>query len=313
VTRTAPVAIALLFWAVLGSPAFAADRGPCLPSGGPQCTFWYGKVRLVADGDTIDVDIWGDGTHARRRVRMTGYNAMELTRYSYLRSRRRGECHGVAAADRLEQLIRQSQWRVRLAAQHPSSRAVGGRLRRQVSVMLNGAWVDVGPIMLVEGRALWFAASREWVWNRSYAAYARMAAGARVGIWNPQGCGPGPSPNVTLGLRVQYHGHVNERVYLNTEWAKVINPSASAVSLHRWWVRDSSLLRYRFPASAVIPPGGRISLHIGRGTDKPGRKYFWGLKSPPFNNPSYDRKANGDGAYLFDPRGNMRAWAMWGG
>jgi micrococcal nuclease len=305
--------IAAVVWAVLVSPASATDRGPCLPSGGPQCTFWYAKVTLVADGDTIEVDIAGDGTHALRRVRMAGYNAMELTRYSHDRARRRGACHGVAATNRLEELIRQSHWHVRLAAQHASSRGLGGRLRRQVSVLVNGQWVDVGPIMLAEGRALWFAASDEWVWNRSYAAYARQAAAAGRGLWNPQGCGAGPSANVTPRLRVQYHGRVNERVYLNTEWVQVVNPASSPVSLRDWWIRDSSLLRYTFPPTAVVPAGGRITLHIGRGTDRPGRKYFWGLASPPFNNPSYDRIANGDGAYLFDPRGNVRAWVMWGG
>ena len=38
---------------------------------------------------------------------MTGYNATELFRYSNYPKRRRGECHGVSAANRLEQLIGQ--------------------------------------------------------------------------------------------------------------------------------------------------------------------------------------------------------------
>ena len=305
-------AFAALPTAIVAAPASAAV-GPCY-AGGPQCIFSTGKVKLVADGDTIDVDIAGDGTRAKRRVRMAGYNAAELTRYSIYASRRRGECHGVSAANRLERLIRQGGGTVRLAAQRETSMAKGGRLRRQVSVLIGGQWVDVGPIMLAEGRALWFAASDEWAWNASYAAAARQAAAAGIGFWNPRGCGTGPAASVPISIRAQYHAYErDERKYLNSEWVKVYNPSSRPVSLRRWWVRDSSLLRYRFPRSAVIRPRGKITLRIGRGKDRPGRVYYWGLGKPPFNNPSFDRKHNGDGAYLFDRRGNMRAHVMWGG
>jgi hypothetical protein len=30
-----------------------------------------------------------------------------------------------------------------------------------------------------------------------------------------------------------------------------------------------------------------------------------------FDNPSFDAKAAGDGGYLFDPRGDLRAWMLW--
>ena len=294
------------------APVSAATTGPCFP-GGPTCTFWTGKVKLVADGDTIDVDIAGDGTSAKQRVRMAGYNAMELTRYSIYQSRRRGECHGVSAAGRLEQMIRRSGRRVRLAAQHESSRG-SGRLRRQVSVLVDGAWVDVAPTMLAEGRALWYPASDEWAWNRSYAAYARQAEAAGIGIWNPQGCGAGPASKAALSIRVSYHQYeVDETKYLNSEWVQVVNSSAYPVSLNRWWVRDTGLLRYHFPSSAVVAAGGRLTLYIGRGADRPGSRYFWGLPKPTFNNPSNDRVANGDGAFLYDSRGNMRAHQLWGG
>ena len=305
-------AVAALAAAALATPASARPTGPCYP-GGPTCSFWTGTVKLVADGDTIDVDIAGDGTSAVKRVRMAGYNAMELSRYSNYAARRRGECHGVAAANRLQQLIGRSR-KIRLAAQHASSHAQNGRLRRQVSVLLGGQWVDVGPIMLSEGRALAFPASDEWAWNESYAAAARGAAAAGLGVWNAFGCGAGPSAEVTMGLEAQYHAYeVDETKYLNSEWVKVINPSAAPVSLGGWWIRDSSLLRYHFPASAVVPAGGSVTLYIGNGAERPGEAYYWGLPKPPFNNPSKDFRHNGDGAYLFDRKGNMRAHVVWGG
>ena len=40
-----------------------------------------GKVTFIADGDTINVDIDGDGTHTPKRIRITGIQAMEQTTY----------------------------------------------------------------------------------------------------------------------------------------------------------------------------------------------------------------------------------------
>src|SRR5215203_3799925 len=84
-----------------------AATGPCMP-GGPTCHFWAGKVTFIADGDTIDVRIGG---HVKR-VRITGLNAMEMTRYSKYPARRRGACHAVAATARIEQLLRAGHLRV---------------------------------------------------------------------------------------------------------------------------------------------------------------------------------------------------------
>src|SRR4051794_9957732 len=103
------------------APALARSHyAPCLPgkAGSPTCHAWNAKVVFVDDGDTVDVKLNGRGRVYR--IRMTGYNATELHRYSADASKRRGECHGVAAADTLERMIRRSHWRVRLVALHPS-------------------------------------------------------------------------------------------------------------------------------------------------------------------------------------------------
>jgi hypothetical protein len=49
---------------------------------------------------------------------------------------------------------------------------------------------------------------------------------------------------------------------------------------------------------------------MGYGTDTADQLH-WGLDSPPFDNPSQDARATGDGGYLFDPRGNLRAWEIY--
>src|SRR3954467_7126557 len=101
--------------AACAAPSALAARpasGPCTPDpGSPRCHFWSGKVKFFADGDTIDVDIAGDH-RGKRPIRLTGINATELHRYSKYRNRRRGECQGVAAVNRLEHLIRMGHRRV---------------------------------------------------------------------------------------------------------------------------------------------------------------------------------------------------------
>jgi micrococcal nuclease len=304
--------VATLIVLLLYAAPASATVGPCLPGGSPDgalCTFWKGKVTFVADGDTIDVDIAGDGTRRSRRVRLTGFNAMELTRYSHTARLRRGDCHGVEATARLEQLLRRGRMRVRLAAQDPAS-VSGGRLRRQVSVRMGGRWVDVARILLAEGHALWLPNGIEWAWNRDYADLSRQAAAAGLRLWNTQSCGSGPSPDAALSLEVNYDAKHNDRFNVNGEWAEIRNDSSAAVPLASWWFRDSALRRYTFQKGAVVPAGGTVRLGMGHGTDT-ADELHWGLGSPPFENPSYDERATGDGGYLFDPRGNLRAWVIY--
>ena len=299
----------IVLFAALAAPA-SASVGPCLPGGSPDgalCTFWTGKVTFVADGDTIDVDIAGDGTKRARRVRLTGLNAMELTRYSHTASKRRGDCHGVEATARLERLLKRARWRVRLAAQDPAS-TTGGRLRRQVSARLAGRWVDVGRTMLAEGHALWLPNGIEWAWNRRYADLSRQAAATGLRLWNSEGCGRGPAAQ--LSMAVQYDPRGNERLDVNGEYAEIHNDSDHDVALGGWWFRDSALRRYTFPEDATVPAGQTVRLEMGQGGNT-ADTFHWGLSSPPFENPSYDARATGDGGYLFDPRGNLRAWVIY--
>src|SRR5919202_5841174 len=100
--RLPALVIALLgFWPAAPATARGARpaSGPCLVGSPVRCQFWYGRLKSVGDGDTIDVRIRGVGV---RRIRFTGINAMELTRYSHTPSKRRGACHAKAAAARLD-------------------------------------------------------------------------------------------------------------------------------------------------------------------------------------------------------------------
>ena len=287
--------IALL---ALAAPA-GASTGPCLP-GGPSCHFWFVKAERVGDGDTIFVHIGG----RLRKVRLTSIQAMEQTVYSTHPSKRRGECHALAATARLEQLLRAARWRVRLAAQDPRSHA-GSRLRRSVAVRRGGRWVDTGEILIREGHALWMPGIVETAFNARYDLAQQQARHAGRNLWNTTTCGRGPSQDAPLRVWAQSDPTGVDTQNVNGEWIRVHNPGGAAVSLAGWWVRTPEYPRFRFPAGTTLPAGGTVTVHAGHGSNTRG-DFFWGFSIPIFENAG-DARHLGGGAYLFDPQGDLRA------
>ena len=123
------LALAVAGALVLPASSAHAASGPCLPDypNGAQCKVWKGKVRYVDDGDTLDADVPRDGLGGLLRVRLIGAQAMEQT--SYRASQRAGDCHAVDATNRLEQLVKRSKGKIRVASLYPESRSRGRRLR----------------------------------------------------------------------------------------------------------------------------------------------------------------------------------------
>src|SRR5215207_5222363 len=184
--------LALVGTLVLPASAAQAKSGPCLPDypHGAQCKVWNGKVRYVDDGDTLDADVPGDGLGGLLRVRIIGIQAMEQT--SYRAAQRAGDCHAVDATNRLEQLVRRSKMRIRVASLYPESRSRGRRLRA-VAVRSKGRWRDVSRIMLNEGHALWWPGQNEDAGNVRHSVLAQRAALAKRGLFSPNYCGVGPN------------------------------------------------------------------------------------------------------------------------
>jgi endonuclease YncB( thermonuclease family) len=298
-TLLASLALAL---AIAPAAIAKAHRGPCLPGDpkSPKCLLWSGKATFIADGDTLDVDIAGDGTARPKAIRLIGLNATELRVYSRVASRRRGECHGVPAANEMERLVRGSHWRVRLSAMHANGGPPGKRLHRGLQVRINGRWRDAGEILVGRGDALWMPNVGEW-WSRGYSKLSQQAAAARRGIFDRKQCGHEPEPSANLRLRVIWDGTAGD---LNGEFIEVTNADAARpVKVGGWWLRDSYITKYRLPRGTTIPPGGRLRLHTGRGRSS-GNNLFWGYTLPLFG-------FEGDGGYLFDSRSNLRAWMMY--
>jgi endonuclease YncB( thermonuclease family) len=295
----------LVLAAVAVPTAAEARTGSCLaPEVKALCTVWTGKVTYIGDGDTVYVDVKGDRTTKSQHIRLTGFNATEQSVYSSDPRRRRGECHALEATSRLEQLIRAGRWRVRLAAQNPGSHS-RARPRRAMAVRIGGRWRDVGTILVAEGHALWLPNGQEWAWNAGYSLRAEQAAAQRLGIWNPVHCGAGPSDESPLRVLVNPWEGQRER-----EWIRVRNlDPVNEVHLGGWWVRDSALRRYVFPKWTTLPPGEALTVSTLKGSET-WTEFFWYQRRPIFENPAGDR-ALGDGAYLFDPQGDLRAWMLY--
>jgi endonuclease YncB( thermonuclease family) len=304
-----PLVLLLVLVALLAAPAPAsAATGPCRPDGsGPTCRMWTARVVDVNDGDTIDVDLNGDGSRRHYAIRFIGVQAMEQTRYSHTPSKRRGQCHALQATNLVERLVRLGRHRVRLAAQSPRTDR-RGRLFRSVAVKIKGRWRDVGEIEMARGVTLWMHVGGETAWNRRYNTLGQEAARKHIGLWNPTTCGVGPSQQVPLRLWVMSDPLGPDSV--DTEYIRIQNLSPTApVPLARWWVRDSGLRRYTFPPGTVLMPGHTITVHSGRGR-RAGDSFYWGLPGTIFEN-SANGGDVGDGAYLFDPKGDLRAYMVY--
>jgi endonuclease YncB( thermonuclease family) len=315
--RTRLPLLGLLLGLLMLAPAAEARRGPCIPGiKRPTCHVRIAKVMAVADGDTVNVRIrQGRGWSARRDVRLTGVQAMELRSYSRVGRGRRGACHARAAAERLEDLLmgrRTKRRRIRLASRRPNSISRGprGRLRRSIAFRQDGRWHDAGAVLIREGHGLWDPNRKEWAWNKRYSKLAQHAARSGRRIWNTGACRRGPRQSSPLTMKVRWDARGSDGAHPNGEWFRIKNwDRAHSVGLRGWWVRDSALRRYKFPRGAVIPPGKSIRVRIGPGRNRP-RTFHWGLPDPIFEN-AKRRHGIGDGGYLFDRHGDLRAWRIY--
>jgi endonuclease YncB( thermonuclease family) len=263
-----------------------------------------GPVTFVADGDTIDVDVAGDGTPTPVRVRNAGIQAKELSVYSQTLSKIRGQCWGPEATERLSQLVKGKT--VRLTSRYTSSNSRGRELRH-VAFRQNGTWVDVGRILIAEGLVIPDVNKVEYTKNKQYMATAQWAAAHRKGMYGGSThCGYGPAQRQSFSVSVKWKGGAS----VNGEYIKITNRSATTLSLGGWWVRDNALRRYTFPSTAKVKPGSSIYVHPGKGRNT-STHFYWGLSAAIFEDVTSSPTYLGDGGYLFDPQGDLRRWQMY--
>jgi endonuclease YncB( thermonuclease family) len=264
----------------------------------------------ITDGDTLSVIAdaeSGDNSH-RIRVRILGIQAIEMTSYSDDPTQVQGECMAVAAYNRLRELTLGK--RVQLSAMIPEAESRGRPVRSIAVLAPDGVWKDVGEILISEGLVLPMPSKDSYTWNYRYQSLAQRAAEQRIGLYNPTNCGNGPTPDAQFAIAVQPMGNGDR------EYATITNTSQTSVDLSQWYLRDSG---YRgphahgfvFPDGAQLRPGHSLRVFVGRGRNRYA-SYFMGIyRGNIFNEPTGAPAYEGDGAYLFDPIGNLRAFTMY--
>jgi endonuclease YncB( thermonuclease family) len=260
----------------------------------------------VNDGDTIDVTLHG----RREHVRFIGVQAAELTRYSVTPSKWRGECHAVASARFVLKMIKRGHYRVRLTSQTQKSDTIG-RLERSVAVKIGGRWRDIGAMEMSRGLTLWLHNTNETIWNARYNELGQLAAQRGIGFFDPTACGSGPAQDVPFKVWVMSDPIGDDTQDKNSEYVRIQNLGSHSVSLYGWWLSDAGKkpLRYHFPRGTSIAAGDFITVRTGHGTNG-GGTYYRGLDGTQFEN-SVNGGGAGDGAYLFDPQGDNRAWMIY--
>ena len=250
-----------------------------------------GKVTRVRDGDTVDVDVWGDGTTTPQTIRNTGIQAMET-----------GQCHA-AEATRLMTSLAASKT-VRLTARYASTSSLG-RPVRYVDAQSGSVFTDTQLPMLNAGHALALTLGNETSRWRTYMLAQQKAEATHQNLWDTDYCRSGPAQSTPIKVWVNYDGDGDETKNVNTEWVRILNEGTTPLSLTGWWLRSAAQDYFRFPQGTVVQPGAVITLYAGKGTAT-ATSFFWGSPTPKFPN-SDEPGAYGSGAYLFDPDGDLRS------
>lgn len=296
--------------------ASAKGTVPCVGSGGASCLYWTGTVKAVHDGDTIDVDVAGDGTATPQRVRLLGIQAMEIRVYSSDPAKRTGECSAEPATVRLQKLLSAAGNKVRLKARSASSTATGARALRSVEVYSGGAWRDVGTTLVREGHALWQSMGYEYFRNAANNLAQHQARAAGANLWNADRCRADVWKPANLAVEVNWDADGTDGTSnLNGEWARIRNNGSTDVGIGGWWFRESGYRGtyghgFTFPAGTVVRAGGSVFVHAGSGSNT-ATHFYWGLSASPFENVTGGAAALGDGGFVFDRYGNLRASTMW--
>lgn len=245
-----------------------------------------GRTVGIVDGDTIKVNIWGDGTNTPRKVRLTGVNTNEA-----------GQCHAAAATARTRRLTL-SRF-VRLYAIDVASHS-RDRMRRTVYARQpDGTFKNLARRLVGSSLANASPLTDEWGRNSEYRRIEddKKPLGRR--IWDKNACGSGPQGGIQIRLRVNFLGDESD------ESVSMTNLDDQTLQLGGWWVRNTSPDRYVFPSGTRVPPGRRLLLRAGRGT-RTGLTHFWGANSERFLDPTHDQTAFGGAAFLVDPQGDIR-------
>jgi endonuclease YncB( thermonuclease family) len=272
---------------------------------------WYGKVTKVQDGDTIYVDVKGDGTHRSVPIRNAGIQATEIVP--------KVECHAKGARQYFRSILKKGT-KVRLSALHKNSTAGldgAGRLRywRYVDkwVPSTHRWVDVQAMLLRHGDVMWLAHKAEGARIGAYHRYMQEGMAKRTRLWDNNHCGNGPAQSANLRMWLNYDANGRDANVKNGEWMRVQNNGATDVSIAGWKLRNASKVfnhggnYYTIPKGTVVWAGRTITFFLGSGTNNPGAgRIYLGMNSQLGNVQDPRKGYPGKTIYLLDPQYDFR-------
>lgn len=268
-----------------------------------------GRVIHVADGDTIDVDIWGDGTSTPVRIRIIGVQATEI---HVPQTTSDDDCHAKQAQDWMKATLRPKDLYgtgevVRLFALHASSSNRGRPLRHVIRVR-DG--LNVGRALLTAQFAFAFPLSYEPSYNKTYMAIAQKARAYLHGgrIWDNDWCGAGPYQSAPIKMWANYKREGTATGEAG-EWIKIQNLWTSSITLSGWTVRDAGLHYYKIP-TRTIAPKGILTIYIvnSTGYTNTSTKLYWDVPgSTTLLEDPNSSGTTGDSVILTDPKIDTRA------
>ena len=305
---------------------------------GDQIVTASGAIETVRECGIVYKHEDGDTTHVK-----TTQNKLVEVRNIGLQTpeRRKGtnpaQCGAEEAYQHFMGLMPEEITIVQLRSVADSTNGWGGGARPLRSVYkLNNATgafdIDVQAEQIKAGWSLWWPQDAEWANNKSYLDLMNDAKARGVGIWNPNLCGASPG-----GVPLMWFSQNAPTIDADTEpafgeYVILKNETSSLMDLTGWMLRDNSLNFFWDAAtgawmqglnkfgSMLLGPGEHRIIYLDNPTGhqiSPATEYEYfnwsrnvpgaqltngsigGLKGPNY--------INGDGLYLQDPRGNIRA------
>lgn len=302
---------------------------------GDQIVTASGAVETVRECGIVYMHEDGDTTHVK-----TTANQMVEVRNIGLQTpeRRKGsnpaQCGAEQAYENFKALMPEEITIVQLRSLTDSSNGWGGGSRPTRSVYkLNNATgafdIDVQAEQIRAGWSLWWPTAAEWANNKRYLDLMIDAKARGVGIWNPNLCGPavGNVPLMWFNQNAPSIDGDTEPAF--GEYVILYNNTGAAMDLTNWSLRDNSLNFFWSSSrgwmqglnkfgSLVLQPGEHRIIYLDNPKNyelsnseyryfnwghSPGAQLTNGSVSASFS-PNY---ANGDGIYLQDTYGNIRA------
>lgn len=294
--------LALVTVAVMGLPSTtqASTGGYVAASYGKTAT---ARVTRVADGDSFWArgDFNRDGTPEDRLIRLVGADTPE-----------RGYCMYSEATQFSTNLLTYAGGRgriVTLSTDVPGATGQKDRLLYRVSVERNGTRYDLTEELLKRGLALWMPYMDQPTKFQRYHRIAEAAARSGVRLFAGDRCSAGPSPDANLKIDVQWESDPNMG-----EHSRIYNNGPGSLDVDNWIIRGGRVRRMRIPSGGPIAPGEMLTVHHASGTNTRLHRYLGSRQLWPdidVFNPFPNGRGGGEGGYLLDPGGDVRAWQMY--